>query len=169
MLEVINGYLMVYFVVLCTLNALLPSIVKPVAACFSRPSNQERTIWEEILKLKAEQKIMSIKDEFAAYSKLQRKINKLEAELKDNSQSRMSKNIAIKSSVQIALQVVLALVMVVSVIWFRRVPIVALKGNLFPLTTILRYPSEMPNAISTHVWVLISNISIKTLLKPLTS
>lgn len=110
-----------------------------------------------------------MKDEFAAYSKLQRKLNKLEGQLKDNSQTRMSKSIAIKSSVQIVIQVIVGLLMVISVVWFRREPIVTLKGNLFPLTTILRYPSDMPNAISTHVWVLVSNFSIKTLLKPVIS
>lgn len=107
-----------------------------------------------------------MKDEFAAYSKLQRKINRLENELKDGSHSRMSKSIAIKSSVQIILQVVLAVVTIISVIWFRREPIVAFKTNLFPLSTMLSYPSDMPNAISTHMWVLISNVSIRTLLKP---
>ncbi|KAL0871031.1 hypothetical protein ABMA27_004840 [Loxostege sticticalis] len=169
MLEVINGFLMVYFVVLCAFNILVPYIVKPVAACFSRPSSEERTLWEQILKLKAEQKSISMKDEFAAYSKIQRKINKLEGQLKDGSQSRMSKSIAIKSSVQIILQVVLALLTIVSVIWFRREPIVALKTNLFPFAAMLSYPSGMPNAISTHVWVLVSNVSLRTLLKPIIS
>ncbi|XP_028171058.1 tail-anchored protein insertion receptor WRB-like [Ostrinia furnacalis] len=169
MLEVINGFLMIYFIVLCVFNVFVPYLVKPIAACFSRPSNEERTIWAEVVKLKAEQKTISMKEEFAAYSKIQRKINKLEGQLKEDSQSRMSKSIAIKGSIQIILQVVLALVTIVSVIWFRREPIVALKTNLFPFTTMLRYPSDMPNSISTHVWVLVSNISLRTLLKPIIS
>lgn len=140
-----------------------------IAACFARPSNDERIIWAEIMKLKAEQKTVSMKDEFAAYSKLQRRINKLEVQLKDNSQTRISKKLAVKSSIQLFLQGFVAFVMVISVIWFRREPIVALKGDLFPLSNMLRYPSDVPNAISTHVWVVISNISIRTLLKPITS
>ncbi|KAJ0174758.1 hypothetical protein K1T71_009866 [Dendrolimus kikuchii] len=169
MLEVINGFLLIYFLVLCTLSALTPNLVKPIASCFTRPSNEERTIWAKILKLKSTQQTISMKDEFAAYSKVQRKLNKLESQLKDNSQTRMSRSIAIKSSIQIVLQVIIGLIMVVSVIWFRREPIVTLKTNLFPLTTVLRYPSDMSNAISTHVWVLVSNFSIKALLKPVTS
>lgn len=110
-----------------------------------------------------------MKEEFAAYSKLQRKINKLESQLKENSQTRMSKSLAVKSSVQIGAQVTVAALTVLSVIWFRREPIVALKGDLFPLTTMLRYPSQLPNAISTHMWVLISNFSIRTMLKPVLS
>ncbi|KAH9638912.1 hypothetical protein HF086_013811 [Spodoptera exigua] len=140
-----------------------------IAACFARPSNEERSVWSEILKLKAEQKGISMKDEFAAYSKLQRKINKLESQLKDDSQTRIGKNLAVKSTIQLVLQVVVGVTTVLSVIWFRREPIVALKGDLFPLTTMLRYPSDMPNAISTHVWVLITNVSIRTLLKPVIS
>lgn len=169
MLEVINGILLVYFVVLCTLSVLVPQLVKPIAACFARPSNEERSVWSEILKLKAEQKGISMKDEFAAYSKLQRKINKLENQLKDDSQTRIGKNLAVKSTVQLVLQVGVGVTTLLSVIWFRREPIVALKGDLFPLTTMLRYPSDMPNAISTHVWVLITNVSIRTLLKPVIS
>ncbi|KAI8439261.1 hypothetical protein MSG28_013098 [Choristoneura fumiferana] len=169
MLEVINGFLLIYFVVLCTISTLVPHMVKPIAACFARPSNEERTIWAEVVRLKAEQKNISMKEEFAAYHKLQRKINELENRLKDNTQSRMSKSLAIKSSVNLVVQALVALVIVVSVIWFRREPIVALEGNLFPLTTMLRYPSDMPNAISTHVWVMISNLSIRALLKPIVS
>lgn len=121
------------------------------------------------MKLKAEQKGISMKDEFAAYSKLQRKINKLENQLKDNSQTRIGKNLAVKGTLQLVLRAVLGLITLVSVIWFRREPIVALKGDLFPLATILRYPSDMPNAISTHMWVLISNVSLRILLKPILS
>lgn len=108
-----------------------------------------------------------MKDEFAAYSKLQRKINKLESELKETSQTRMSKTQAVKGTVHIILQAVLALLVVVSVICFRHEPIVALKAELFPFTTMLKYPSDTPNAVSTHMWVIISNISIRTLLKPI--
>ncbi|XP_053610455.1 guided entry of tail-anchored proteins factor 1-like [Plodia interpunctella] len=169
MLEIINGYLMVYFIFLCTLSVLVPYLTKPIVACFVRPSNDERTVWSEILKLKSAQQNISMKEEFAAYSKIQRKINRLELQLKDDSQTRMSRSLAIKSSAQIAFQVAVGLVTVLSVIWFRREPIVALKGDLFPLGTVLRYPSEMPNAISTHMWVLMSNFSIRTLLKPILS
>lgn len=140
-----------------------------IAACFSRPSSKERSILTELIKLKAEQQKISMKDEFAAYSKLQRKINKLDSELKENSQSRLSKSLAIKGSINIILQVVVALIIIISVIWFRREPIVALNSNLFPFSTMLRYPSDMPNAISTHVWVVISNVSIRSLLKPILS
>lgn len=140
-----------------------------IVACFSGASHEERAAWSELLKLKEVQKGISMKDEFAAYSKLQRKINKLESELKENRSSRISKSLAIIGSVHIVLQVVVALLIVISVIWFRREPIVALKGDLFPLSTVLRYPSDMPNAISTHVWVLITNLSVRTLLKPILS
>ncbi|CAH0720419.1 unnamed protein product, partial [Brenthis ino] len=169
MLEIVNGFLLVYFIVLCTLSAIVPVLVKPIAACFARPSNEERAILAELVKLKTEQQKISMKDEFAAFSKLQRRINKLDGELKENSQSRLSKSLAIKGSINVILQVVIALIILVSVFWFRHEPIVTLKGDLFPLTTMLRYPSDMPNAISTHVWVLISNVSIRTLLKPIIS
>lgn len=119
--------------------------------------------------MKAEQKSISMKDEFAAYSKLQRQIFKLENEIKDGSQTRRTKSLAIKGSIHLILQVVIALLIVISVIWFRREPIVAFKANLFPLTSILRYPSDMPNAISTHIWVLVSNVSIRSLIKPFVS
>lgn len=137
-----------------------------IATCFAKPSNEERNLLATVLKLKAEQKLISIKDEFAAYSKLQRQIIKLENQLKDGSQSRRTKSLAVKGSVHIILQVTIALMIVISVIWFRREPIVAFKGNLFPLMSILRYPSDMPNAISTHIWVLVSNVSIRSLIKP---
>ncbi|CAG4951596.1 unnamed protein product [Colias eurytheme] len=167
MIEILNGFLLIYFLILCTLSALVPILVKPIVACFSRPSYEERKLWDEILTLKSEQKQISMKDEFAAYSKLQRKINKLESELKENSQTRLSKSIAVKGTVHIVLQAVIAFIVIISVICFRREPIVALHANLFPFSTILKYPSETPNAISTHMWVIMSNISIRTLLKPI--
>lgn len=126
-------------------------------------------MWSELKELKEQQSKMSLKDEFSAYSKIQRKINKLELQIKENSQSRASKKLAIKGSIHLAIQVIIGFMVVISVIWFRREPLVVLKGNLFPLSTILRYPSEIPNAISTHVWVLLSNYSIRCLIKPFTS
>ncbi|KAI5637562.1 CHD5-like protein domain-containing protein [Phthorimaea operculella] len=169
MIEVINGYLLVYFVILCLLSALVPHLGKTIAICFAKPSKQERQTWADILQLKAKQKTLSMKDDFAAYSKIQRKINVLENQLKDNTQSRRTKSLAIKGSIHIGLQAFVGLIILASVIWYRREPIVALKGNLFPLETILRYPSDVPNSISTHMWVLISNVSIRSLLKPFTS
>lgn len=124
-------------------------------------------MWSQIVRLKAEQKGISMKDEFAAYSKLQRKINSLENQLKDDSQTRIGKNMAVKSTIRMGLQIGIGLVTVLSVIWFRREPIVTLKGDLFPLTGVLRFPSDMPNAISTHVWVGITNVAVRTLLKPI--
>lgn len=35
MLEVINGFLLVYFVALCTISALVPQLVKPVSIKFT--------------------------------------------------------------------------------------------------------------------------------------
>ncbi|CAG9130598.1 hypothetical protein JYU34_001860 [Plutella xylostella] len=169
MLEIINGVLLVYFLILCTISALVPQLVKPVAACFSRPSNNERNVWAELLKLKADQKKISMKDEFAQYSKLQRKINKLESQLKENSQDRLTKNVAVKGSVHIILQAVITLTIIVSMFLYRHEPLVLLKGNLFPLTRFLRFPCDIPNAVTTHVWVIISNVSIRTLLKPILS
>ncbi|XP_022127138.2 guided entry of tail-anchored proteins factor 1 [Pieris rapae] len=169
MLEVLNGFLLGYFLVLCTISALVPLLVKPIVACFSRPSQLERKLWDEIVMLKCQQKQISMKDEFAAYSKLQRRIIKLEAELNENSQDRLSKTLAIKGTIHMVLQVVIGLIIIISVIFFRREPIVALKGDLFPLSTLLKYPSDTPNAISTHMWVIISNVSIRALLKPMIS
>ncbi|XP_039756420.1 guided entry of tail-anchored proteins factor 1-like [Pararge aegeria] len=169
MLEVLNGFLLLYFVILCTLSAFVPILVRPIAACFARPSKDDRSLLAEMVKLKSEQQNISMKDEFAAFSKIQRKINKLDTILKENSQTRLSKSLAIKGSIHVVLQVVIALVIVVSVFWFRREPIVALEGDLFPFSTMLRYPSSTPNAVSTHVWVLISNVSIRTLIKPFAS
>lgn len=35
MLEVINGFLLIYFLILCTFSALIPNIVKPVSIIFT--------------------------------------------------------------------------------------------------------------------------------------
>ncbi|CAK1555888.1 unnamed protein product [Leptosia nina] len=169
MLEVLNGFLLVYFLILCTLSALVPVLVKPIAACFSRSSYEERKLWDEILTIKAEQRQISMKDEFAAYSKLQRKINKLEVVLKEKTQSRLNKTSAAKGTIHVVFQAVIAITIIVSVIFYRREPIVALKGDLFPFSTFLKYPSDTPNAISTHMWVIMSNVSLRTLLKPIVS
>ncbi|XP_023937262.1 guided entry of tail-anchored proteins factor 1 [Bicyclus anynana] len=169
MLDILNGFLLLYFLILCILSALVPVLVKPIAACFVRPSTEDRALLAEMKKLIAEQQHISMKDEFATYSKLQRKINKLDGILKENSQTRLSKSLAVKGLVHIVLQVVITLIIIVSLFWFRREPIVALGGDPFPFTSILQYPSDTENAVSAHVWVLISNVSIRALIKPFIS
>lgn len=167
MLEVTNGFLFTYFLALCFISALVPNIVKPILSLFSKVTSEEQSLWLQVKKLKEEQSMLSMKDDFAVYSKLQRKINKIEAELKETSQSRAGKKLAVKSSLTLGLQGIIAITLIISIIWYRKEPIVILKGNLFPLSTFLRYPSEVENSVSAHIWVLVSNYSIRTLIKPL--
>lgn len=44
MLEIINGFLVVYFVILCTLSAIVPILVKPVRNSFCNSNNLQNRL-----------------------------------------------------------------------------------------------------------------------------
>lgn len=165
--EVKNWQLLYGTVVVCIVNILMPHLAKYIVSWFYSPTKEELLKLEELRKLLEELNQKSIKDEFAAYSRLQRRINKLEAEVKKMSQSRISASVTVNASIKLALEVLVAIVTVISIIFFRKIPVATMKGDLFPFTTVLRYPSELPNAISAHVWIIISNVTLKVLLKPM--
>lgn len=118
-----------------------------------------------MLIIRSQQQALSIKDDFAAHSKLQRKLNKLEDQLKSLVQVRLERNVKLKYAIQYSVQAALAVLMLVSVIYFRREPLIVLKQNLFPFENLFSYPSGVPHAIAPHAWVLISRLSCNTVVK----
>lgn len=133
--------------------------------CFFRQSSQEKKIYDEILHLKAEQQGISMTDNFAAYSKLQRRIIKLEDLHKENTQARRSANIKIKLFVTYGLQIILGFTMFVTAYWFRHTPLFVLDQSLFPFQRLFSYPNDFANSISPHSWIIISRVSFSSVMQ----
>uniref|UniRef100_E2J7B8 Guided entry of tail-anchored proteins factor 1 n=1 Tax=Triatoma matogrossensis TaxID=162370 RepID=E2J7B8_9HEMI len=154
-------YLIVFSVILSFLNAFLPSIAKWVArAIGSYKPNSSLQI--EIDEIKGRMNEISIKDEFAKYTKLQRLLNKKREKLKAEVQMKKKTHLKLKLGIQYSSQAILTFVCLVLFWTQRSTPVIILSENwLRPFGSILSWPTHIPGALSLPLWFLVSNTVAK--------
>lgn len=96
-------------------------------------------------------------DEFAKYSKLQRRINALDEELKSSKKgdNPLWKNLVLSHVPQLVGTIILFLL----VLYYRRTPMFKLPDSvdLVPFNYIISYPNGR-NYVSLHFWIMSCNV-----------
>lgn len=126
-------------------------------------SAEEKALLKEKQELKTEQAQYSMMDQFAKYSKIQRKINAIDEKLnesKDNKNPLVSKVIAAYGP-----QAVCTLILLLLTLYYRRTPLFKLPQHidLTPFNYVISYPNER-NYVSFHFWIMSCNV-VSRLLK----
>lgn len=105
-------------------------------------------------------------DDFARYSKLQRKINQIDIELSDLQNERLKSSIIVKMVCTYGIRAVFALVLLTFSIYYRQSTVGCLskKIDLFPLTNVISFPNGKDNCISVPFWITCCT-TVGTLLK----
>ncbi|XP_073968846.1 guided entry of tail-anchored proteins factor 1 isoform X2 [Rhodnius prolixus] len=154
-------YLIVFSIILSFLNAFLPFIARSVARAVRR-YKPNSALQNEIEKIKRSMCEISVKDEFAKYTKLQRILNKKREELKAEVLVFKKYQLKIKLGIQYVTQAILTLVCLI-LFWMQRsTPVVILNENwLYPFGSILSWPTHIPGALSFPLWFLVSNTVAK--------
>lgn len=108
---------------------------------------------EEKNNLKTEQSLLSITENFAKYSKIQRKINLLDEQLNELHKDRNS--ITFHFFVTYGVKFSIALLIILSSFYYRKTPVFVIdeRISLIPFDQIISYPNEK-NTVSFHFWVL---------------
>lgn len=121
------------------------------------PTAKQLELLKEKRHLKIEQQKYSMIDEFAKYSKLQRRINALNEELKTSKQgdNPLWKNLVLSHVPQLVGTVILFLL----VLYYRSTPIFRLPDgiDLVPFNYIISYPNGR-NYVSLHFWIMSCNV-----------
>ncbi|XP_015605004.1 tail-anchored protein insertion receptor WRB-like [Cephus cinctus] len=145
----------------CFLDYIAPIIIKFILFRLYSGSKCDRILRDDLLNVRQEMSGISMVDEFSKYAKLQRKYNKLETELKDNVNARMSSRMKARLIITYAFSIFNALVTLFLLYLYRSEPVVILpKGILWPFQSILSWPCSQDNAISLTIWIMISRLVV---------
>ncbi|KAJ8985811.1 hypothetical protein NQ317_012051 [Molorchus minor] len=136
---------------------------KQVLKWINRPSEKENKLTTEKSKLKLEQDQLNMTDNFAKYSKIQRRINIIDKELLEYRNEKS--NITLQLSLTYGLKFVLGICLAALSIYYRYSPVLKVHSSvdLTPFNHLISYPNES-NQVSFHFWVLCCS-SIARLIK----
>lgn len=126
----------------------------------NKPSIKEKELMTQKNELKKVQNSISITDNFAKYSKIQRQINKIDENLSDFRSEK--NNLYIHFGLTYGLQIFFAIVLVGLSIYYRSTPVIAIDKSidLTPFSYLISYPHS-ENVVSFHFWVLCSSTTAR--------
>ncbi|XP_063405456.1 guided entry of tail-anchored proteins factor 1-like isoform X1 [Mytilus trossulus] len=120
--------------------------------------DSELNIRSQIKDLKTEQNGVQMADEFARHAKIQRRIDKLLTQVKQQTSDRNNKCTMVGFAVQIGIYVLHALVMISLMISYRQEPLLQFQPEWFyPLQKIVAFPTGVSGGLGIGCWVLICN------------
>uniref|UniRef100_A0A7M5TZ37 Guided entry of tail-anchored proteins factor 1 n=1 Tax=Clytia hemisphaerica TaxID=252671 RepID=A0A7M5TZ37_9CNID len=124
---------------------------------FNNHKQRLNILSSEFVDLKHQQKGISKQEEFAKYSKVQRKLNKIEMEMKKLKSNKSTFIMTWKLKASIGLYV-LYVACIFSLMLFKRYePVVNISNIWMPkeVKSILSYPTTKSNVIGLPIWILI--------------
>ncbi|CAI6351198.1 unnamed protein product [Macrosiphum euphorbiae] len=126
-------------------------------------NKEHQKIVGEISLLKKEQSKISIVKEFAKHAKLQRKINKLNEQLKNHVIENSSKNLKIKFISKVSLYVFSAILNLLFVYYnYNKTVLIELPTNWFlPLSWLVQWPTSQVGTMSFVFWYSVTNCVAK--------
>ncbi|XP_065164693.1 guided entry of tail-anchored proteins factor 1 [Atheta coriaria] len=141
-------------------------LTKYISKIFNRIPQAERTLLEERRELLKQQAALSVSRDFVKHSKLQRKINAIDEQLKESGSKRNGNNFIYNIGINYGCNILLSVVMIFLSVYYRKVPvfIVETKYNLWPFGGLISFPNDVENSVSVHFWM-VSCSSVARLLK----
>lgn len=116
----------------------------------------ERLLLTQKADLKFEQSKLSMVDQFARFSRIQRKINSIEQELTELQSQRLRNNLIVRMLCTYVVRFIFGMVLTCLGIYYRNTPLLSIssKFDLSPFTYILSYPNAVDNTVSVPVWIM---------------
>jgi len=147
-------YLFVLTSFLGSAGVFMPYVMQLILRFLGGEGKSERQVRQEISKLKLQLQALSMVDQFAAYAKLQRKINTLQQQYKD----RVSQRVAGEQKVRMVLGGCVRSVIGLMCVWlvweYRSDSVASLPPTLmWPLGPLLALPSCQLGQVSVVVWL----------------
>lgn len=132
---------------------------------FDKKAQDHASMSKELKTIKAEQSKISLQNEFAKYSKLQRKINSLTDKLTEHNKSRSMQLIQRSYTLKMALYVIYGLVMLYLFYYYKYEPVTVLPKTWFPyVNRVLMIPTGVEGAIGLPVWIFICKQLVQNVL-----
>lgn len=100
-----------------------------------------------------------MKENYTEYVKIERKINKLDIEIKESNEGDVVKNFLLNYGISYGVKFTIGFALFLVTILNRKHAVIVFseKFNFAPFSGIISYPSNIDNSISLPFWVFINN------------
>lgn len=155
--------LLVWSIIVSFYNMFSIKFIPKFILWFMNINKEHKKLMDEISILKQEQSNISIVKEFAKHTKLQRRINKLNEDLKTHIRENASKNFKIKFICKISLYAFSVILNLLFVYYnYHKTVLRELPTDWFlPLSWLVRWPSSQVGTMSFVFWYSITNCVAK--------
>jgi len=159
--------LMLWGIVLSTINYFISPLTKYLVNLSAQITDAEIEMIKEIRDLKQRLSELSMMDEFVAYTKTERKINKLTEKLDLYKSARKTSSDKASSAIKITLNAFLGLITVMSMWSYWEEPVIVLPSQwVWPLGWLISSPGvKVSGGVSLAVWVMLCRSSLRMLPK----
>lgn len=153
-------------------SAFIPVIVSLLLNLLTWDSQMEQSLKRQVSDLKEELGSINMTDEFAKYSKIQRKLIKITDELKNKN----NRQFIYQTKTRMILYAVsygISAIAFFTIHWtFRGQPVIIFNGNqsndlFYPLGPLLSFPTGQSNCLSITAWFFISGFVFRMLARGL--
>ncbi|XP_030761400.1 protein GET1 [Sitophilus oryzae] len=154
---------MVYLLIISTALSFLSAHPSTISNKFlkwnSKATKEERELLQQRSVLIADQRQHSMVDQFAKYSKLQRRINAIDEKLKEQKDQKNSPTVLYFLLSKYGIQMICGFCLLMLTLYYRRTTLFVLDDNidLSPFNYLISFPNEK-NCVSFHFWVMTCNV-----------
>ncbi|KAG5667813.1 hypothetical protein PVAND_015782 [Polypedilum vanderplanki] len=151
--------------ILTFLIAFLKQILAPIESFFLGDTEQVKTLKNEFKNLKLQLQQTSMKDNYIEYVKLERKINKIEAEIVSKTNDRQNQVYFIKYGLNYGIKFLLGFILFIITIMRRNEAVIVFSDrfNFSPFSSIISFPCKLENSISMPFWAFVNNYVFRSL------
>ena len=130
-----------------------------------RDSKHVSSLKQELVKLKKELKLTSMKDNYIAYVKIERQITKLEIDIGESVEAQSMHRNLINYGLNYGLKFFLGFALFIIVFMKKNEPVIIFSDrfNFAPFSGIMSLASKFDNSISTPFWIFINNYVFRQL------
>ncbi|XP_066998997.2 guided entry of tail-anchored proteins factor 1 [Anabrus simplex] len=158
-------FLLAVTIVLSVLSASIPLLIKSILACICVVTSQEKSLQNDEMKIRNEMANISMVDEFAKHARLQRKLIRVQEDLRTAANSRMSSYRKTRLFLSYSAQLVITLTFM-AFVWMNYYTLVAVLPSkwLWPFGFILSWPTGVEGGISIMWWILLLGTGVRTIM-----
>lgn len=130
------------------------------------PSETEQELNKKLFSLRKEQLEITMKDNFVAHAKLQRKMIALEIEIKTESNERNKNKYVWHLGISYGIKALFGLCIFGLVIFYRHTPVYVFPEymDLYPFNKIISYPNIELGSVSIYFWLMVTNSAVRQLI-----
>ncbi|CAD6208703.1 GSCOCG00003510001-RA-CDS [Cotesia congregata] len=139
---------------ICLFAQTVPVLIKSIISWMYAESPSEAAIKNEMQQLEQEMASISMVDEFAKYTRVQRRHTLLKKNYADGTMARVSTRNKIQIFLIYFAKLFNGIAVAVLLYFWRNEPVIVLpKGTLWPINSILSWPGIYNDSISLFMWM----------------